>query len=205
LGVANYTGNGQLDPIGNPTWVSNYRDTVSHTFFAGGDYDISSLLRASLRAGASYTDYVNDPAADNGLTPYVDASLSYSYMVGSHADLGFKHTMIATDLAATGGAGPTTDQEISSVYLNVNHQFTPKLSGNVLVQYQFGSMHGGGANNTDEQFLMLGLYLTYRINQYLSVETGYNYDKLVSDWTIGGVDIRSYDRNRVFLGVRGTY
>lgn len=207
LGLVNYTGDAQIDPINNPAWRSDSRDSLSHSFFVGGDYDITGLWRASARVGATYTDYVNDPAGETQLTPYVDASTSYSYAVGSRAELGFKHTLIPTDNGGlvAGAARPTLDQEVSSIYLNVNHQITPKLYGNVLVQYQFGSFHGGAADSTDEQFLMLGLYLTYRINQFLSLETGYNYDKLMSDWTIGGVDQRSYDRNRVFFGVRGTY
>ncbi|MEI2685806.1 MAG: outer membrane beta-barrel protein [Cypionkella sp.] len=46
----------------------------------------------------------------------------------------------------------------------------------------------------------LALSLTYDLNQYLALETGYNYDRLDSD----DAD-RSYSRNRVFLGVRGQF
>jgi hypothetical protein len=46
----------------------------------------------------------------------------------------------------------------------------------------------------------VGLNLAYRINQFLSAEAGYNYDKVDSD-LVG----RSYSRNRVYVGVRATY
>lgn len=194
FGIVDYTGDGAL----GGGFVSEDRNRTSHTMYLGVDYDITPQLRTSLRGGAQLTDY---DLAFHGTdwSPYVDASLSYIYAVGSHADLGFRHQISATDLIAVAGT-PTLDQEVSAVYLSVNHQITPKLSGNLLAQYQIGSFNGGGFDDQEEKFLILGLYLAYQLNQYLALEAGYNFDWLDSD--AGG---RDYDRNRVYLGVRASY
>jgi hypothetical protein len=49
-------------------------------------------------------------------------------------------------------------------------------------------------------FYLLGLNLEYRFNSNFSADVGYNYDRLESD--LGG---RSFDRNRVYLGITATY
>ncbi len=48
--------------------------------------------------------------------------------------------------------------------------------------------------------MSIGLTLNYQINAYLSAEAAYYYDRLSSK-----IDLRDYDRNRVFVGVRATY
>ncbi len=48
---------------------------------------------------------------------------------------------------------------------------------------------------------VLGLNLSYTINPFASVEVGYNYD-YAND---GGGATTSYNRNRVYLGVTGSY
>ena len=211
--LASYTGGNYVNTTNNyvngtnniTRFRSEDRDSVSHVFFLGGDYDITGQLRASARGGVQYSSYQNQNGQDQW-TPYVDCSLSYTYTVGSHADLGFKHTMSATDMVASDGSRPTLDQEASAIYLNISHQFSPKLTGNLLAQYQFSTFHGGAANNESEQYFLLGLYVNYRLNPFLSLEGGYNYDYLTSDYKpIAGVDSRGYDRNRVFLGIRATY
>ncbi|MGE3311571.1 MAG: outer membrane beta-barrel protein, partial [Limisphaerales bacterium] len=80
------------------------------------------------------------------------------------------------------------------------HKLTEQLTARGSAQLQFGSFNGGLYDNQDEGFYILGLSLTYELNQYLALETGYNYDRLDSDDSQ-----RSYSRNRVFLGVRGQF
>ena len=210
LNLASYTGNSYIDQANGSTFRSEDRDSISHVFFLGGDYDINGQLRASARGGVQYTTYQNRNGEDQW-TPYADCSLSYTYTVGSHADLGFRHTMSATDLAVANGTSPTLDQEASAIYLNIDHQFSPKLSANLLAQYQFSTFHSGAANNFDEQYFLLGLYANYDISDLFSmpvrtfsVEAGYNFDYLTSGFKQGGIDLRGYDRNRIFLGFRAS-
>jgi hypothetical protein len=201
-GMFNYTDGGTISG-GVP---SSARDFQSHAIYVGGDYDITAQLRASLRVGAQYNSY-DDYSDESNWTPYVDLSLNYFYTVGSHVDFGFKNTVAATDVAdASLDTGmPVLSQEVSAIYLRLTHQFTPKLTGSLLVQYQWDNFHGGAYNDVSEGLLYLSLYANYQINQFLSVEAGYSYDNLSSDIRVEGVDNRSFNRNYVFLGLRAQY
>jgi uncharacterized protein (PEP-CTERM system associated) len=94
----------------------------------------------------------------------------------------------------------TLDSEASSVYASVNHKITANLTGSILGQYQHSVFRGGSADSLSDDYFIVGLNLTYRINPWISTEAGYNFDRLKSD--LGG---RAYDRNRIYVGVRATY
>jgi hypothetical protein len=202
-GRFDYTGDGT---IGDPTLMSDSRNSQYHAFYVGGDYDMTAQFRASVRVGAQYSIY-DDFSAYNQWTPYADISLSYYYTVGSRAELGFKHVTAATDVTTPLNGVPTLDQEVSAVYLSISHQFTPKLSANLLVQYQWSSFYGGVYNDNNDDLLLLSLYFNYKINQFLSAEAGYTYDWLDSnvDDPNSGLPLRSYTRNYVYLGFRAQY
>jgi hypothetical protein len=51
-----------------------------------------------------------------------------------------------------------------------------------------------------DNYYGFGANLTYQINQYWSTEGGYNFDRLDSDQPV-----RSFSRNRVYVGVRATF
>jgi hypothetical protein len=144
-----------------------------------------------------YSDY----DSQNGWTPYVDASLNYFYTVGSHIDVGYKYTISATDLYQQNTNGmPTLSQEASIFYVLVSHQFTPKLTGNFLVQDQYSTFNGGYYSNEHENMLYLSAYANYKFNPYLSAEAGYTYS-----WLDSTVPNRTFNRNLIFLGLRAQY
>jgi hypothetical protein len=200
-GVYDYTGGSTIDQ-GLP---SDSRDAQNHTIYVGGDYDITAQWRASLRVGAQYNMYDNFDS-QNEWTPYLDLYLSYFYTVGSHVDLGIKHTMAATDITGANVDGvPTLSQEATAIYLMVSHQFTPKVTANVLVQYQYSTFTGGLYDDNTQNLVFMNLYGSYRLNQFLSLEAGYNYSWLDSPVNTEGVALQSYDRSLVYLGVRAQY
>ena len=67
-------------------------------------------------------------------------------------------------------------------------------------QIQHSTFNGGELNNETDIFYLVGLNFEYRFNPHFSANAGYNYDKLDSD--LGG---RSFDRNRVYIGVTASY
>ena len=195
---------GNYGYTGNSTFgsglASDSRDFQTHAFYVGGDYDITAQLRASLRAGANYVMY-DDYDSENSWTPYVDASLSYNYTVGSHITAGYKYIISATDLYLQDGNGvPTLSQEASIMYLQISHQFTPKLTGVALVQDQYSTFNGGYYSSAHENMLYLSIYANYKFNPYLSAEAGYTYN-----WLDSTAPNRTFDRNVVFLGLRAQY
>ena len=196
-----------FDQNGNPTLFnpiySKMRNSREHTGYVGGEQTFSPQLKGSIRVGASYTEYPNDNTISSTWTPYVNASLRYHYTELSYVEGGFSYDRNATDIVG-GGAGAsalTVDAESAVVYASVNHALTPCLIASLLGQFQNSSYHGGTYNNQDEQYYLLGLNLSYRFNQYFSADVGYNYDRLESSSTIN----RTFDRNRVYIGVTASY
>lgn len=180
--------------------TSKARNTRSHYVFVGADNTFNERLSGSLRVGARFTDYYNDANASNETTPYVDGSLSYAYNPGSFVQFGVRVDKNATDVVGTSAASPTVDQKSVGIYAALTHRITARLSGNLLGQYQLSSFNGGSADGKKDNFYIFGANLNYLINPHLSAELGYNFDRLDSD--LAG---RSYSRNRVFVGIKGTY
>ena len=182
-------------------FFSRSRDTYSHQVHAGLQYQFAPNLTGTASGGAQYVDSYNEsgPGAE-AWSPYANVSLTYTYLPGSYVQLGFDQGDNATYIAqaATDG-GLTQYQETSTFSGSINHHFTEKLIGSALAQYSYSEFHGGESIGP-EALYSAGVNLTYVINQYLSTDVGYNYDKLRSD--LPGT---AYERNRVYIGLTATY
>lgn len=193
-----------------PIRYSDERNSYSHYVYLGVDHDLNHKLRASARVGGQFVDYYN--AGDSDLSPYADASLTYVFLPESSLQVGVKHMRNATDIVASDARGRVTlDQETTAGFVEVVHRITHDLTGSVMGQVQHGTFSGGAADDSNELLYIFGVNLEYRINYHWSVEVGYNYDMLDSDvrstepLTNRRFEPRSYDRNRFYVGVRGTY
>jgi hypothetical protein len=157
-------------------------------------------LVGAVRVGAQFIDWTNAQAGqrNDGVNPYADANLTYSYSDGSTVQLGVRHGRNATDLQGV------LDQQFTMVYGSINHQITARLRGSFIGQFQnaefVGVSENQGNDGDAENYLSLGVTLSFKINAYLAAEAAYYFDRLSSD-----VVFREYDRNRVFVGVRATY
>jgi hypothetical protein len=204
-------------PLPAPFNRPEVRDSQSHFAFIGVDQTLTSQVLGSLRAGGQLTTYDNLPARDllgrsiddSVVSPYVDGSLSYAYTAGSYAQVGARYTRIPTDVAYTLGGlaalvSPTLDQESALVYGTINHAITAKLKGRVHGQVQYSQFQGGNADGNVDVFYLVGVNLTYQLSPNFSLEAGYNYDRLDSDITYVAGYPRSFTRNRVYFGIRGT-
>jgi hypothetical protein len=195
---------------------SNERNFREHSFYVGAEQTFSPNLTGAVRAGASYLDYYNHvPDSQSDWGPYALASLRYTYAPQSHVEVGMSQDFNATDVLGvlnTDGditsTSYTISQESTVVYASVNHQITPALRGSLIGQFQYSSFSGGfhntnpalNANSEAERYYLLGLNLSYQFTPHFSGEVGYNYDKLDSD-----IPGRTFDRNRVYIGVTGSY
>jgi hypothetical protein len=199
FGIVDYTGDEFISGI--PTFTSDDRDNINHYIYAGVDQSFTPDLTASLRVGAQHVEFDNSAVGGNSdWSPYVDASLNYTYLAGSSVTIGVRHTRTATDIATFNGTTLTSDAESTAGYVNVLHSFTPDLTLNAMGTIQNSTFNGGTAEDDNEIVIMTGLLLTYQINPYLAAETGYNFDMVDSD--LGG---RDYKRNRIFLGLKASY
>jgi uncharacterized protein (PEP-CTERM system associated) len=139
---------------------------------------------------------------DDVVGPYAEASARWAYAEGSALQLGARHQRTATDVRILPGGIPTADAEATTVFLSLNHAITAKISAILLAQYQhssYGESTPGASEEADELFFG-GITLTYQFNPHVAAEVGYTYDRLDSD-----LPVRSFTRNRVFVGTRLSY
>jgi hypothetical protein len=196
---------------------SNERNFREHSFYGGAEQTFSPNLSGAIRVGASYIEYYNHvPDSQNDWGPYALASLRYVYAPQSHVEVGMSQGFNATDVVGVRNVDGTNvtatsftqSAESTVAYASVNHQITPRLRASLIGQFQYSSFNGGFHNTDDalksnadaERYYLLGLNLVYQFTPHFSGEVGYNYDKLDSD-----IDGRTFDRNRVYIGVTGSY
>ena len=187
---------GGLSPIN-----SDYRNSYSHQLYAGIQQQFTANLSGAAKAGAEYVDNFNQSTDKaKSWSPYANVSLTYTYLPGSYLQVGFTQGNNATYVAGITSAGGITQyEETSTAYGSINHHFTDKLIGSGVIQYSYSEFHGGPGYAPDVDY-SAGLNLTYIINQYLSADIGYNYDKLRSDIPGAG-----YEQNRYYIGLTATY
>jgi hypothetical protein len=203
----NYVGN---EPIANNPIIpaspiqSDNRDSRSHIVYLGAQYTPLDNVTLAANAGIQYADYYN-PApgtpSTSQVSPYAKLSGTYTYLPGSYVQLGFTQSRNATDVVSPMANGKITeDQESSVIYGALNHQIMPRLVGSLTGQIQYSTFNGGAVDGQSQTWYSLGLNFAYTFNPHVSAEVGYNFDDLTSN-----VPGQKYDRNRVYLGVTGTY
>lgn len=202
----NYTGNEiiGINPVTLVATHSDNRDNRSHYGYVGAQYSPLENLNFAAKAGVQYVDYYNPAPGQSStttLSPYANLSATYTYLPGSYVQLGFTQTRNSTDVSTLNAGGQVTlDQESSIAYAALNHRITPRITGNVTGKVQYSTYHGGFYDGDSQTWYTLGVNVDYAINQHVSAEVGYNFDYLTSN-----VPGQKYKRNRVYIGVTGTY
>jgi hypothetical protein len=188
--------------VTTPERFSDSRDNRSHYVYVGTQYAILPNLNFSGNVGVQYADDYNDPQHTTSLSPYATLSLTYTYMAGCYAQLGFSHVRNATDQIDlnTGNGSIALDQESSVIYGSINQQITPKLAGSFIWDLQNATYNGGLYNNVSDLEFSCGVNFSYAFSLHFSGEVGYNFDNVTSD--VPGL---SYTRNRVYVGLTATY
>ena len=178
---------------------------MSHTGYLGVSHDFTPNLSATVKGGATLVDNYADPIyATTSWTPYADVSLVYTYLPGSYLKFGFTQSEGASDQVTADSSGHITQYTENSVaYLDLNHRFTPKLSGDLIARVQYTTYNAGVVDNSDTTDYGVGLNVTYQFNTHFSVDAGYNYDDVEASGT--GLNGYGYSRNRVYLGLTATY
>ena len=195
-GIVDMSSNDNVTSATGAPVSASTRDNTSHYGFVGVDHLITRQLKASARVGVQYTEFSKATPSTSAVSPYVDFSGTWEYLPGSALMLGTKHARNATDVSAG-----TLDAESTSVYGNWSHKLTPSLTASLVGQYQMSTFNQGVNNNRKENLFLAGVNVNYElIKDRLWTEVGYNFDKIDSD--LGG---RSFDRNRMYIGIRASY
>jgi hypothetical protein len=200
FGLTDYTADELLSPTSS--LMSDVRNSRANYIYAGADHNFSPEMSGKLRAGARFTDFYNDSNAGNNTSPYVKASLRYLYAPESFVEGGFSYDFTASDVLGMNAAGTSvsTGADAATIYASMTHRITPKLFVNLLGQIQWSTYVDGIYDGETDRFYLAGLNLEYRFTKNFLANVGYNYDNLTSD-----IPNRSYDRNRVYIGVTASY
>lgn len=205
FGVIDYNSKDTLDPTGATMVSPSVRDNKSHYYFVGVDHTFTKLLTLSLRVGGQTVDYRGNVSSKT--SPYVDLSATYQFQEASSLQAGYKFARIPTDQLGWIGVptNVTTDQLAHFFYLRVNHTIGGRLTLSGGAQYQYGSFRGGDLNSSSESYAMLDLSASYRINPFLSAETGYMHELLNDHGWAATQTPRDFHRNYLYIGLRATY
>jgi hypothetical protein len=182
------------------TYYSEDNNNRSHFLYLGFEHNFLPNLNVSAQAGVQDSIYYNNPQTPDFITPYVNATASYTYAPASYVQVGFLHQQNASSVSTPGNGNITQGQQSSVLSASVNHQITAKLSGSLVGSIQDSRYYQGAYNNNSDLIYAFGANLTYAFNQHFSTELGYNFDDLQSN-----VPGSAYSRNRVYLGVTATY
>jgi hypothetical protein len=200
FGIVDYTGDEVIAVVRSPlppfpiiaTAESEDRNNISQYFYVGGEKSFTEQFRGNGRVGVRYTDY--HEADETSINPYADLGVTYEYVRGSYVNAGFRYDRNATDV------GFALEQNSASLYSSLHHRITPRLTGTILGQFYHSEFEEGPTDADVEYAMLLGGNLEYQFAPNWSTEVGYNFDRLDSD-----LQLRSYTRNRVYVGVRARY
>ncbi|MEO7934401.1 MAG: outer membrane beta-barrel protein [Chthoniobacterales bacterium] len=175
--------------FGIVTYDAANRDSTSNYALVGVDFTLNRRLTASIRAGAQFRS--SDDVGDE-TSPFVESTLTYKY--GDRSSIqwlnryGFEESEF--------GFGST--RKTYRTGLTINQRVSSRISANGGVFYTTSDY--SGAFGDSEQTLDLNAGLIYSVNRLLSLQTGYTYTKVYSDFSL-----REYDRNRIYLGATLTF
>jgi len=204
-----------------------YKDNQQATFSLGADHTFLPELFFSGRAGFQLNDnyglasnnfFIGSGGMGSGkqsllVDPFASISAQWNYETKSFASVGFSVAVQQTDLATS------ADTEAYTINFNWDQRFTEKF---YVVQSFFvnlavfnpqisaadfaaagltGSYQGSGQQTT----FSYQCKFSYDFLPYLSAELGWIFTNFGSYFEANNSNGQSYNRNQVYLGVRGTY
>lgn len=181
--------------------VNNNSDT--HFLLGGFDYSFNPRLRGGIRAGVEFRQYTD--AAGDETSPYFEGNLTYDVNRNAHISLTAHYGIEEGDLAVS-----NTKADTFRFGADYEQNFTARLSGYLSFYYTHAQYETPGSNdptlaaydaeNFNEDTFDVAVGGRYAFNRHVSGEIGYTHTTVLSQ-----VDVRQYDRNRVFVGVRLAY
>ena len=210
----------------------NFRDNQQFAITGGADHTFLPTLFFTGRAGIQLND--NFGAADNeanvssgglnsgeqeiGIYPFVSISSTWSYGQQNSLSAGFS-IQIQQSTQAT-----ASDSESYNFTLNSDHSFTEKLKLVQTLSVQlalytpqyskeqsnqiYNQLNNPNLNYQGSGQQTVASYnckFSYAFYPYLSAELGYTFSTFQSYFDENNSNGGSYNRNVVYLGVRGTY
>ena len=197
-------GNGRPPGSGSSTnqvaVLPDTKNNTSHYLYVGGRREFSRQLSGAGKIGLQFTDYYN--LSQTSWSPYLDLTSTYEYLPGSSGQLGLSVGRIPTDVvgvSATNGS-VTLDGLAASAYATLTHRFTSRITGICYLNYQHTVYNGGDFDGQTADYVTIDTRLDYKLRENFFADLGYI-------WThnLSSIPNSSFNRNRVYIGVRATY
>ena len=193
---------GSSRPNPNPVPVAvpaDVKNNTSHYLYVGGRREFSRQLSGAAKVGLQFTDYYN--LNQTSWSPYFDLTSTYEYLPGSSGQLGLTVGRIPTDVGvgSTNG-GVTLDSLATSAFATLTHRFTSRITGICYLNYQHTVYNGGDFDGQTADYVTIDTRLDYKLRENFFADLGYI-------WThnLSSISNSSFNRNRVYIGVRATY
>ena len=202
-----------------------FRDNQQFAITLGADHTFLPTLFFTGRAGIQLND--NFGTTDNPLNvgagglnsgeqeiavyPFVSLSSTWSYGQQNSLSAGFS-IQVQQSTQAT-----SSDSESYNLTLNSDHSFTEKLKLVQTLSVQLAlytpqydkeqslAIYGGYQGSGQQTVASYNCKFSYAFYPYLSAELGYTFSTFQSYFDENNSNGGSYNRNVVYLGVRGTY
>ena len=203
----------------------NFRDNQQVAFTLGADHTFLPTLFFTGRGGIQLNDNfgtsdnsknvgpggLNSGEQEIGVYPFVSLSSTWNYGQQNSLTAGFS-IQIQQSTQAT-----SSDSESYNLTLSSDHAFTEKLKLVQTLNVQLAlytpqfdkeqslAIYGGYQGSGQQTVASYNCKFSYAFFPYLSAELGYTFSTFQSYFDENNSNGGSYNRNVVYLGVRGTY
>ena len=203
----------------------SFRDNQQVAFTLGADHTFLPTLFFTGRAGIQLNDNfgtsdnsknvgpggLNSGEQEIGVYPFVSLSSTWNYGQQNSLTAGFS-IQIQQSTQQT-----SSDSESYNLTLNSDHAFTEKLKLVQTLNVQLAlytpqfdkeqslAIYGGYQGSGQQTVASYNCKFSYAFFPYLSAELGYTFSTFQSYFDENNSNGGSYNRNVVYIGVRGTY
>ena len=173
-------------------YFSVNNDSYTNFVLGGFDYIFSPRLRGSIRGGVEFRQYPD--AVGDETSPYAEGTLTYNLSRRANLALIARYGIEEGDLTTD-----VTNSNTVRLGISYNQAITARISGYLSFYYTHSLYQtpSGTVIDFNEDTYDVALGLQYAITRHLSLEAGYTHTTVDSQ-----IDSRSYNRERVFGGVR---
>ena len=203
----------------------NFRDNQQVAFTLGADHTFLPTLFFTGRGGIQLNDNfgtsdnsqnvgpggLNSGEQEIGVYPFVSLSSTWNYGQQNSLTAGFS-IQIQQSTQQT-----SSDSESYNLSLSSDHAFTEKLKLVQTLNVQLAlytpqfdkeqslAIYGGYQGSGQQTVASYNCKFSYAFFPYLSAELGYTFSTFQSYFDVNNSNGNSYNRNVVYIGVRGTY
>ncbi len=173
------------------------RDSQTETVFLSYTRLFSPQLTMQIAGGAGFSQFGDD---HDDVSPYASASLAYTYAPDSTVSFNSTYSFVSSDV----GVYRSSDTLVLS--LQASHRLTRKCRVSVGADYINRNYQNPDPtmvftlSEQSEDAARARVAVSYAFTRWVSADFSYSYERIWSD--IGG---RSFDRNRVYGGLRFTF